>query len=906
MKLMKRVFLILLAVVVFASCGSFSGIMASAEETSKHDQSGAVSEGEGYDSTESSEGTSAEETSPGVIPPDETVENTEEKGTNEESDTAKSSENENGESSTGADAVTEVQLPILEAADAAVSYCVHMQSYGWLDWSLNGAENGKPDEGKRLEAIMVKAAGVEGLGVAYQVFNSDGWTEESADGKLSGTVGEGKQVEALRMRLTGTAASGYDIYYRVYVNEYGWLDWSWNYNIVGSDHSYNKSLEAIQVVIQKKGTVAPGPTSNPFLDKGEVDFETAVKQEWISYGTYVNGRGWLSNVNGGMDSGDAGSGNMLEAVRLSLNQDIYKDSGIKYQVQMQTYGWLSAEADGGVCGKPDSGKRIEAIEISLTGSIADACDIYYRANVEGYGWLDWAKNGATAGSVEMKKKMLSYQAVLVKKGASAPGPTARPAVYGTGDNGYPNTHVNTGNMAEDIIAAAMTQKGYAVPEGQNTKYGLWYNTYIGATGDYYPSAPWCAMFVSWCADQAGISGSIVRRTASTVNMAMWYQNSANPGSWHDRGNYTPQEGDLIFFKYSTNNNYVNHVGIVTGVSGGYVYTIEGNHSDSVAEGKYALNSSLIVGYATPAYKKESGVSYSVNVEGSGWQKEVSNGISAGTTGSAKRLQSIRISLPGKEYTGSITYRTHMQTYGWGSWVSEGQASGIADGDKRMEAVEIKLTGQMAEKYDVYYRIHCQTFGWLGWAKNGESAGSESYAKRVEAIEIQLVSKGGAAPGPTDNAFKKPTGIFYQTHIQSSGWGGFVENGEWSGTTGSAKRLEAIEIELRNMGISGDVSYRTYVQTYRWQEWSANGALNGTTGQSKRLEAIQIKLSGDIADKYDIYYRVHSQTYGWLGWAKNGENAGTADLAKRLEAVQIVLVEKGHSAPGNTSGAFIQG
>ena len=68
-------------------------------------------------------------------------------------------------------------------------------------------------------------------------------------------------------------------------------------------------------------------------------------------------------------------------------------------------------------------------------------------------------------------------------------------------------------------------------------------------------------------------------------------------------------------------------------------------------------------------------------------------------------------------------------------------------------------------------------------------------------------------------------------------------------------------------------------------------MSGTSGQAKRLEAIQIRLTGKIAEEYDVYYRVQAQSYGWLGWAKNGETAGTEGLSKRLEAIQIMLVRK---------------
>ncbi len=73
-------------------------------------------------------------------------------------------------------------------------------------------------------------------------------------------------------------------------------------------------------------------------------------------------------------------------------------------------------------------------------------------------------------------------------------------------------------------------------------------------------------------------------------------------------------------------------------------------------------------------------------------------------------------------------------------------------------------------------------------------------------------------------------------------------------------------------------------------------MSGTSGEAKRLEAIRINLTGEMAAHYDVYYRVHAQTYGWLNWAKNGEAAGTAGLAKRLEGIQIVLVPKNGKAP----------
>jgi len=154
------------------------------------------------------------------------------------------------------------------------------------------------------------------------------------------------------------------------------------------------------------------------------------------------------------------------------------------------------------------------------------------------------------------------------------------------------------------------------------------------------------------------------------------------------------------------------------------------------------------------YVPQSAVSYRTHVQDYGWQENVSNGASSGTSGESKRLEGICISLSGMPVSGGITYRTQVQDYGWMSWVSDDVSSGTSGQSKRLEAIQIKLTGDVSNTYDVYYRVHAQDFGWLGWAKNGESAGTEAYSKRLEAIQIVLVAKGGQAPGSTVGAFKK--------------------------------------------------------------------------------------------------------------------------------------------------------
>jgi len=106
-----------------------------------------------------------------------------------------------------------------------------------------------------------------------------------------------------------------------------------------------------------------------------------------------------------------------------------------------------------------------------------------------------------------------------------------------------------------------------------------------------------------------------------------------------------------------------------------------------------------------------------------------------------------------------------------------------------------------------------------------------------------------------------------------------------------------------------VNYRTHIQTFGWEgeagktsTWKKDGDMSGTSGKAKRLEGIEIIVEGDA--NLGIQYTTHCQTYGWLDWASNGDYAGTAGLSKRLEGIEIKLVKKGGKAPGETKRPYV--
>lgn len=154
--------------------------------------------------------------------------------------------------------------------------------------------------------------------------------------------------------------------------------------------------------------------------------------------------------------------------------------------------------------------------------------------------------------------------------------------------------------------------------------------------------------------------------------------------------------------------------------------------------------------------------------------------------------------------------------------------------------------------------------------------------------------------------EKP-GLSIDAHVQNIGWMKAVGEGDIAGTSGQAKRVEAIKIKLTGSDIpSGSIEYQAHVQDIGWQSWAKDGSLAGTSGKAKRVEAIKIRLTGDLASLYDVYYQVHVQNIGWMTPGKNGQATGSAGYAYRIEALRVWIVPKGDGAPSvttNTSKVF---
>ena len=303
--------------------------------------------------------------------------------------------------------------------------------------------------------------------------------------------------------------------------------------------------------------------------------------------------------------------------------------------------------------------------------------------------------------------------------------------------------------AADMVAKAASQIGYKEsPAGSNrTKYGKWY----GLDGN-----PWCAMFVSWVADQIGESAA-VGKFAYCPYWVDWFKKK---GQWLDRSE-KPRPGDIIFF---SNGERACHVGIVQERLGtDYVLTIEGNTSQSSNDNggavmrrkrEYGTRGSkwFILGFGRPQYsgdqpkptpkqpvtkpKNDLGMRYRAHVQRAGWLDQVHDGMTAGTTGYSARCEALKMTPPAGV---TLDVDVHLQGIGWKTYKGVKRGSydpvmGTTGQYRRLEAVRIRVTENKTGK-NIRYRAHVQKYGWQAWKSEGQTAGTTGQKLRLEAIQI---------------------------------------------------------------------------------------------------------------------------------------------------------------------------
>lgn len=175
----------------------------------------------------------------------------------------------------------------------------------------------------------------------------------------------------------------------------------------------------------------------------------------------------------------------------------------------------------------------------------------------------------------------------------------------------------SGTTRENIVDIALSQLGYKEGHkagqmaGNGKGVGNWteYGRFYGMNRQ-----PWCAMFVNWCAREAGVSYSKVPKYAAVRYYHSWFKQHKCFHSWSQvrAGTYQPKKGDIIIYAYSKG-GVAHHIGFV--ISSAYegnkvqLTTVEGNTNDKVKKvnmsftnksaGKHGTH--YILGVASPKY-----------------------------------------------------------------------------------------------------------------------------------------------------------------------------------------------------------------------------------------------------------------------------------------------------------------
>lgn len=159
---------------------------------------------------------------------------------------------------------------------------------------------------------------------------------------------------------------------------------------------------------------------------------------------------------------------------------------------------------------------------------------------------------------------------------------------------------------KQVIELGLSQVGVTEypPNSNNVLYNnFFYGRQVqDGVPDKNSKYPWCAVFLWWLFSQ--FKPCLIKKTASCIELAEWFKEN---GQWIEPGNQIP--GDVVFYKFDTNNKWTNHTGLCVEVCGpNDINALEGNTSigNDCNGGAVRLRhrTSNIVGYGRPKYDQD--------------------------------------------------------------------------------------------------------------------------------------------------------------------------------------------------------------------------------------------------------------------------------------------------------------
>lgn len=334
-------------------------------------------------------------------------------------------------------------VPARQGTSTSVNYRTHRESFGWdTKWAKNGLQAGKTGQSAKIDNIEMHLSGNQYKGgISYRSsIQKSGWESKwRSDGEVSGI--SGYRLEAISIQLTGEVADHYDVYYRVYAQDFGWLDWAKNGETSGTT-GLTYRLEAIQIILVSKGGSTPGDVGGikssvdiaeikpgtPILPgKGVFKMPSGAK---VSYAVKTSG-GWSDIKSDGQVLEVSG-----QITGLAVGVKV-PDSDLQLFVDMPDFGYEKADSvdqyDASFdLKKVDAGKRLEYIRVALydgyfyhdeetdtdvyySYAYNQQYSIFYRVKTSKYGWMAWTKDGVRCGTDEVGNTISAIQIVVLPK-----------------------------------------------------------------------------------------------------------------------------------------------------------------------------------------------------------------------------------------------------------------------------------------------------------------------------------------------------------------------------------------------------------------------------------------------------------------------------------------------------------
>ena len=416
--------------------------------------------------------------------------------------------------------------------------------------------------------------------------------------------------------------------------------------------------------------------------------QAKTQEPQVTYQAHVGNVGWMNSVQSEQTAGLAGSGNDLEALKISL-VNASGNAHIKYQAHVSNVGWQSYVQDGSQAGTTGESKPIEAIRIKLEG--IQGYSVEYRAYVKNQGWQQWVSEGVTAGTTGQSTTIQAIQIRIVKTEELQP---SKPEIAYSGHVSKVGwmSHAHNGETAGIEGSNNLEAIRIELVNTSETAH-IKYQVHVSDVGWMSPVQD---------GSDGGVTGQSKAIEAIRINL------EGIPG-------------------YSVEYRaYVRGQGWQAWAADGMTAGTEGQSTTI-----QAIQIRIVKTEDTVVPK----VQYSGYVNNT-WTSSVSNEETLGVIGS--NLEGIKINLVNADENAHIKYTPHVKDIGWRDTVQDGEVAGITGQNLGLEALRIELEG--LDGYSIEYRAYVQGQGWQDWVSDGLTAGTTGASLPIQAIQIRIAIK----------------------------------------------------------------------------------------------------------------------------------------------------------------------